>query len=141
MQRDVLKGISYSLTKTLAPHELIQVAGQLGSTTAFNILQFPFCFPPIRTNVLSVSAAYWIHKYYRMANCGMSGTLGKLATCLSRDPGGGGSGNTGKYSVLDLGIIPPFGRADTVDLKWNISPYCPPSPAKIYIYSVPNTRY
>ena len=34
-------------------------------------------------------------------------------------------GNTGKYSVLDLGIVPPFGRADTVDLKQNISPYCP----------------
>ena len=32
-----------------------------------------------------------------------------------------GSGNAGKYSVLDLGIVPPFGRADTVDLERNIS--------------------
>ena len=29
----------------------------------------------------------------------------------------------GKYSVLDLGILPPFGRADMVDLERNISLY------------------
>ena len=29
----------------------------------------------------------------------------------------------GKYFVLDLGILPPFGRADTVDLERNISLY------------------
>ena len=45
------------------------------------------------------------------------------------------SGNTGKYSILDLGIVPPFGRADTVNLKQNSSRYCPPpSYAIIYIY-------
>ena len=37
----------------------------------------------------------------------------------------------GKYSVLDLGIVPPFGRADTVNLEQNISRYCPPSHAII----------
>ena len=40
----------------------------------------------------------------------------------------------GKYSVLNLSIVPPFSRADTVDLERNISPYCPPSHAIIYIY-------
>ena len=29
----------------------------------------------------------------------------------------------GEISVLDLGILPPFGRADTVDLERNISLY------------------
>ena len=29
----------------------------------------------------------------------------------------------GIYFVLDLGILPPFGRADTVDLERNISLY------------------
>ena len=29
----------------------------------------------------------------------------------------------GKDSVLDLGILPPFGRAVTVDLERNISLY------------------
>ena len=33
------------------------------------------------------------------------------------------SGNMEKYSVLDLGILPPFGRADMVDLERNISLY------------------
>ena len=36
----------------------------------------------------------------------------------------------GKLFVLDLGILPPFGRADTVDLERNISLYnydCPTS--------------
>ena len=34
----------------------------------------------------------------------------------------------GKYSVLDHGIVPTFGRAD---LEQNISPYRPPSHAII----------
>ena len=33
------------------------------------------------------------------------------------------------YSVLDLGIVPPFSRADTVNLEQNIPPYFPPSHA------------
>ena len=35
--------------------------------------------------------------------------------------------------ILNLGIIPSFGQADTVDLEHNISLYCPPSHAIIYI--------
>ena len=35
---DVLKGISFSLAKTLTPHELVQVARQLGSMRAFHVL-------------------------------------------------------------------------------------------------------
>ena len=52
-----------------------------------------------------------------------------------------GSGNTGKYSILDLNIVPPFGRADTVDLEWNISLYCPPSHAIIYNKNIYYTKY
>ena len=44
------------------------------------------------------------------------------------------SGNMGKYSVLWFCIVPPFGRANTATLELNISPYCPPSHAIIYIY-------
>ena len=44
-----------------------------------------------------------------------------------------GSGST---AILDLCIVPPFGRADTVDLKRNISLYFPPSRAIMYIYSI-----
>ena len=44
----------------------------------------------------------------------------------------------GKYSVFNLGILPPFGRADTVDLERNISPYCPPSIAIIIMYCPPS---
>ena len=40
----------------------------------------------------------------------------------------------GKYSVLGLCIVPPCGRANTATLELNISPYCPPSHAIIYIY-------
>ena len=44
-----------------------------------------------------------------------------------------GSGNMGEFSILDLGIVPPCGRADTVDLERNISPYCPPSHVHVII--------
>ena len=73
MQHDVLKGISFSSAKMLTSHELVQVARQLESMTAFHVLQLSFGFPPIRLNVLSMSAPYWIHKYYRVVNGGMSG--------------------------------------------------------------------
>ena len=48
-----------------------------------------------------------------------------------------GSGNTGKYSVLDLSFIPPFGRADAVELEQTISLYCPALPVSnnTYIFS------
>ena len=39
----------------------------------------------------------------------------------------------GEFSILDLGIVPPCGRADMVDLKRNISPYCPPSHVHVII--------
>ena len=45
--------------------------------------------------------------------------------------------NTGKYSVIDLGIVPSFSLADAVDLKRNISPHCRPSHAIIYMYMLP----
>ena len=35
-----------------------------------------------------------------------------------------GSGNWEKYSLLGIGILPPFGQANTASLKWNISLYC-----------------
>ena len=40
-------------------------------------------------------------------------------------------GNVGKYSALWLCIVP---RANTATLVLNISPYCPPSHAIIYMY-------
>ena len=45
-----------------------------------------------------------------------------------------GLSNMGKYSVLGLCIVPPRGRANTATLELNISSYCPPSHAIIYIY-------
>ena len=44
------------------------------------------------------------------------------------------SGNIGKYSALWFCIVPSFSRANTATLELNISPYCPPSRAIIYIY-------
>ena len=45
----------------------------------------------------------------------------------------------GKYSVRGFCIVPPCGRANTVTLELNISPYCPPCHAIIYMYSVKDT--
>ena len=39
----------------------------------------------------------------------------------------------GKYSALWFCIVPPFGRANNTTLELNISPYCPPGRAIIYI--------
>ena len=45
-----------------------------------------------------------------------------------------GLSNMGIYSDLWFCIVPPFGRANTATLELNISPYCPPTHAIIYMY-------
>ena len=44
----------------------------------------------------------------------------------------------GEYSVLDLGIVPRYGRAETVNLDWNIP--CIALPVIQYYKCIPPTH-
>ena len=44
----------------------------------------------------------------------------------------------GQYGEIFHSIVPPFGRADAVNLEWNISLYYSPSHAIIYVICLRN---